>query len=90
MISSIRLMIDVVTKNDPSKEPVSSNMVGFRHLISRRKHKAKYICNLEEANKARQNWLVLSGGLGSSAYVKQRVRAAFPSPRVVIADEDEP
>ncbi|TPX13394.1 uncharacterized protein E0L32_006124 [Thyridium curvatum] len=57
MISSIRHMIDVVTKNDPSKEP---------------------------------NWLVLSGGLGSSAYVKQRVRAAFPSPRVVIADEDEP
>ncbi|GAB1316509.1 Actin-like ATPase domain-containing protein [Madurella fahalii] len=36
------------------------------------------------------DYLVLSGGLGSSAYVQQRVKEAFPDPKVVVADADEP
>ncbi|KAI0905716.1 hypothetical protein F4823DRAFT_627632 [Ustulina deusta] len=36
------------------------------------------------------NYLVLSGGLGSSAYVQQRIKEAFPNPRVVVAEADEP
>ncbi|KAK3995245.1 hypothetical protein QBC44DRAFT_284471 [Cladorrhinum sp. PSN332] len=36
------------------------------------------------------HYLVLSGGLGSSAYVQQKLRAAFPDPKVVVADGDDP
>ncbi|KAK4223934.1 hypothetical protein QBC38DRAFT_486593 [Podospora fimiseda] len=38
----------------------------------------------------RPNYIVLSGGLGSSAYVQQKVAAAFPNPRVIVADNDDP
>ncbi len=47
----------------------------------------------------RQNYLVLSGGLGSSAYVQKRLKTAFtganfhpaaPSLKVIAAENDEP
>ncbi|KAK0744677.1 hypothetical protein B0T21DRAFT_380868 [Apiosordaria backusii] len=43
------------------------------------------------ANVPRPKYFILSGGLGSSAYVKQKVREAFPAPiQVVAAEGDEP
>ncbi|GAW14132.1 hypothetical protein ANO14919_035260 [Xylariales sp. No.14919] len=36
------------------------------------------------------DYLVLSGGLGSSAYVWQRVKEAFPNLKVIVAEADEP
>ncbi|KAK4161397.1 hypothetical protein QBC43DRAFT_323944 [Cladorrhinum sp. PSN259] len=36
------------------------------------------------------HYLVLSGGLGSSAYLQQKLRAAFPDPKVVVADGYDP
>ncbi|KAK4205454.1 hypothetical protein QBC40DRAFT_302740 [Triangularia verruculosa] len=39
----------------------------------------------------RPRYFILSGGLGSSAYVQQKVREAFPAPiKVIAADGDEP
>ncbi|VBB79460.1 Putative protein of unknown function [Podospora comata] len=49
---------------------------------------------LEHGDKAgvpRPKYFILSGGLGSSAYVQQKIREAFPLPiKVVAADGDEP
>ncbi|KAK4171395.1 hypothetical protein QBC36DRAFT_340044 [Triangularia setosa] len=63
---------------DPQVEGIISAM---REMLE---HGAK-------ANVSHPKYFILSGGLGSSAYVQQRVREAFPAPiKVVAADGDEP
>ncbi|KAJ2989638.1 hypothetical protein NUW58_g3369 [Xylaria curta] len=85
IIQFIKGMINQVTKINSKNTPV-----GILILCKAKNSSTRHVLEVEADAKQNQNYLVLSGGLGSSAYVQQRIKEAFPNPKVVVAEADEP